>query len=189
VIKALRIAKCITSGQREVVIKTGSQDELRELLEAMKHMLGAINIQIRQEEMIHSSRLSILGRIASELGHEINQPLGTILMQANVCQRQLHASPVDLSALGENLQEISRQAELAGSIVRRIRAFSAKKLQKKTILSVEKTSPNSSPCRLVTSSKKQPGCYGHHYQQRLKFNRIFIPAVQSWPTGLRYIRL
>lgn len=79
-------------------------------------------VRLRQAELAHVSRQATLGELASGLAHEINQPLGAIGNYASGCVRRLEAGG-DPAELVAPLREIARQAERAGRIISRIRAF------------------------------------------------------------------
>ena len=64
------------------------------------------------------ARLSTLGELVASIVHEINQPLGTIAMQANTCLARLRHDNPDLEAVGEGLVRIERAAMRAGGVIR-----------------------------------------------------------------------
>lgn len=64
------------------------------------------------------ARLSTLGELVASIVHEINQPLGTIAMQAATCLVGLRRDNPDLKAVGEGLVRIERAAMRAGSVIR-----------------------------------------------------------------------
>jgi len=78
----------------------------------------------RQTERAQSvSRLITMGEMASSVAHELNQPIAAI---ANYCRGALlrwRQGRLDSEVVGEVLQKAAEQAERAGTIVRRIRAF------------------------------------------------------------------
>ncbi len=80
-----------------------------------------------QQEAEHMARLSILGEMAGTLAHEINQPLATISTYAQSLERRLAAGKIDAAQFAEAGHEIAAQAERAGGVVRRIRAFARKR--------------------------------------------------------------
>lgn len=77
-----------------------------------------------QSELVHFSRLSAVGTMASALAHELNQPLTAV---ANYLEagRDLLDRPGDDSReiLREALDEGARQAVRAGDIVRKLRGY------------------------------------------------------------------
>ena len=80
----------------------------------------------QQVQLAHVSRLSTLGEMASGLAHEVNQPLASILSHAGLCLTTIKTDPGQLRALPGYLEEIAKQAELAGQVAHRIKGFSRK---------------------------------------------------------------
>jgi len=77
-----------------------------------------------QSELIHVSRISAMGTMASTLAHELNQPITAIANYAEAV-RDLLASPDpnDLPMIREALDDTAKEALRAGHIVRRLRDF------------------------------------------------------------------
>jgi two-component system, LuxR family, sensor histidine kinase TtrS len=78
--------------------------------------------RLKDVQMEHAMRLSLMGEMASSLAHEINQPLAAILSYARGCERRLDRGE-DAQGLREAIGRIAVQAERAGDIVRRMRDF------------------------------------------------------------------
>ncbi len=77
-----------------------------------------------QSELIHVSRLSAMGTMASTLAHEINQPLTAIANYMEAAGDLLDdPGPGARALLREALDESGREALRAGTIVRRLREF------------------------------------------------------------------
>ena len=79
-----------------------------------------------QAELVHVSRLSTMGEVATGMAHELNQPLSAIVNYANGCTRRIQGgqgTPEDL--LGA-LAQIASQAKRASEIIRRLRALVGK---------------------------------------------------------------
>ena len=93
---------------------------LRRRTEELK--LAHEQARLKNEQMEHAVRLSLLGEMASSLAHEINQPLAAILSYARGCERRLQ-SGTDLDGVLSGVERIAVQAERAGAIVRRMREF------------------------------------------------------------------
>ena len=81
-------------------------------------------LQELQSELVHVSRLSAMGEMASTLAHELNQPLAAI--------SQLHqglpsaSGAADPDAIAETIEVLDKTAEQAlraGQIIRRLREF------------------------------------------------------------------
>jgi two-component system sensor kinase FixL len=80
-----------------------------------------------QAELVHVSRLSAMGEMASALAHELNQPLTAIMNYAQATRRL--ANGIDderRAALVGLLEKTSQQASRAGQIISRLRQFVAK---------------------------------------------------------------
>lgn len=79
-----------------------------------------------QSELVHISRLTALGEMASALAHELNQPLSAIANYLRGSVRLLAAEPIPRERLGEALDKASEQTLRAGQIIRRLRDFVAR---------------------------------------------------------------
>jgi len=77
----------------------------------------------RQEERFaHTARLITMGEMASTLAHELNQPLAAIANYCNGCIARMQAGAVAEELLPV-MQKAANQAERAGKVIARIRAF------------------------------------------------------------------
>jgi len=80
-----------------------------------------------RSELIHVSRLSAMGTMASTLAHELNQPLTAISAYGEAVGHMLErGDEPDKELLHEAFTEMAAQAVRAGSIVRRLRQFVAR---------------------------------------------------------------
>lgn len=79
-----------------------------------------------QSELIHVSRLSAMGTMASTLAHELNQPLSAVANYLEACRDLLSKYDDEtLIMVRGALDEAAQEALRAGSIVRRLRDFVA----------------------------------------------------------------
>jgi two-component system sensor kinase FixL len=83
-------------------------------------------LQELQSELVHISRLTALGEMASTLAHELNQPLSAIANYLRGSVRLLAADNPPRERLAEALDKASEQALRAGDIIRRLREFVAR---------------------------------------------------------------
>lgn len=90
-------------------------------------------LQELQSELLHVSRLSAMGQMASALAHELNQPLSAIANYVKAAHRMLAA--VDDPRTGR-IQDImvkaSEQTIRAGEIIRRLRDYVEKRQTTRT---------------------------------------------------------
>lgn len=86
-----------------------------------------MKLQELQSELVHISRLSALGEMASTLAHELNQPLTAIANYLKGSQRLLAGADDENSrAVAEAVEKAAGQALRAGEIIRRLREFVAR---------------------------------------------------------------
>jgi two-component system, LuxR family, sensor kinase FixL len=81
-------------------------------------------VQDLQAELLHVSRLSTMGRMASTLAHELNQPLTAVINYLQTARHLVRAG--DTSLLDEIAEKAIAQAARAGQVIRRLRDFVAK---------------------------------------------------------------
>jgi two-component system sensor kinase FixL len=109
---------------------------IRDLSERQK---TEARLQELQSELVHISRLTAMGEMASTLAHELNQPLTAIANYLKGSQRLLE--PVSDQAAGlvrGALDKAAEQALRAGQIIRRLRDFVSRGETEKRIESVSK---------------------------------------------------
>lgn len=84
-------------------------------------------LEALQSELIHISRLSAMGTMASTLAHELNQPITAIAAYAEAIRDQLaDPNPDDVPMIREAMDDMASEALRAGHIVRRLREFVAR---------------------------------------------------------------
>jgi two-component system sensor kinase FixL len=87
-----------------------------------------------QSELIHVSRISAMGTMASTLAHELNQPITAVANYVEAVRDLLaRLDPDDLPMIREALDDAAREAMRAGHIVRRLRDFVARGETDKTV--------------------------------------------------------
>jgi len=85
--------------------------------------LAEMDSQELRNEMAHVGRVSIMGQLASALAHEINQPLGAILRNAEAAELFLQNASPDLEEIRAILADIRNDDQRAGSVIDRMRAL------------------------------------------------------------------
>lgn len=75
-----------------------------------------------QAELLHVSRLSEMGEMASSLAHELNQPLTAIINYLQAC-RKLLAAETDVKRIEPLIDKVIGQASRAGQIIQNLRKF------------------------------------------------------------------
>lgn len=97
---------------------------IRDLTEQQR---AELRLKELQSELIHVSRLSAMGTMASTLAHELNQPLAAITYFMQGARDLLtDPGPDAHDLLAQALDETASEALRAGNIVRRLREFVAR---------------------------------------------------------------
>jgi two-component system sensor kinase FixL len=104
-----------------------------------EHQQTQARVQELQSELVHVSRLSAMGEMASALAHELNQPLAAISNYMKGSRRLLTASSDPNRSKIENaLDRAAEQAIRAGQIIRRLRDFVSRGESEKRVESLSK---------------------------------------------------
>jgi len=80
-------------------------------------------LQDLQAELLHTSRLSAMGQMASALAHELNQPLTAIINYVQAVRRMVANPGVAPDRLEDAMEKAVAQANRAGQIIHRMRQF------------------------------------------------------------------
>ncbi|HTI66292.1 MAG TPA: PAS domain S-box protein [Caulobacteraceae bacterium] len=83
-------------------------------------------VQELQGELIHMSRVTVMGEMASALAHELNQPLSAAANYLRGATRLLEVESPDLPRIREAIRKAGDQALRAGDVIRHLRDFVAR---------------------------------------------------------------
>jgi signal transduction histidine kinase len=92
-----------------------------------QRLLGLEQIRLREAELAHVTRRSLLNELATGLAHELNQPLCAILGCGELSLRLVKSGQAGDKETLEALEEVVSQADRAGEIIRRMRNFAARR--------------------------------------------------------------
>jgi two-component system sensor kinase FixL len=107
-------------------------------------------LQGLQSELVHISRLTAMGEMASALAHELNQPLSAIANYMKGSRRLLEGSADEKAGLlRDAMDKAAEQALRAGQIIRRLRDFVARGESERRVESVRKLVEEASALALV----------------------------------------
>jgi len=107
-------------------------------------------LQELQAELIHMSRLTAMGEMASTLAHELNQPLSAISNYLSGARRILDGKAQNaLTLVAEALDKASDQSLRAGQIISRLRNFVARGEAERKVESLSKLLEEASALALV----------------------------------------
>ncbi len=115
------------------------------LFERHRRRRAELESRGRMLEVIHLNRTAAAGALSASIGHELNQPLGSILSNAEAAELLLAASPPDVVQLREILGDI-KQADLrAAEIIQHLRQL----LKRKTVIEVQEFDLNDAIARAM----------------------------------------
>jgi len=137
-------------------MKTGNQrfftGFIRDLTESQK---TEARLQELQAELVHVSRLTAMGEMASALAHELNQPLSAIANYMKGSRRLLEDSSDERATiLREAMDKAAEQAMRAGQVIRRLRDFVARGESERRVEDVKKLVEEASALALVGAKDK-----------------------------------
>jgi PAS domain S-box-containing protein len=81
----------------------------------------------QRTELAHIARVSSMGELAASLAHELNQPLGAILANAEAAELFLEQDPPALNELHDILAAIRKDDERAAEVINRMRSLLRKR--------------------------------------------------------------
>src|SRR6476646_8240416 len=120
---------------------------IRDLTERQK---TEARLQELQSELVHISRLTAMGEMASALAHELNQPLSAISNYLKGSRRLLEGDGDErATTLRDALDKAADQAIRAGHIIRRLRDFVARGESERRVESIIKLVEEASSLALV----------------------------------------
>ena len=142
-------------------------------------------LQELQSELVHVSRLTALGEMASALAHELNQPLSAIANYLQGSSDLLARDEVPADKVRRALDRASEQALRAGEIIRRLRDFVARGETERRVESLPKLIEEASALALVGA--KEHGV-GVRYALDAAVDLVLADRVQIQQVVLNLIR-
>jgi len=83
--------------------------------------------QQQHADLAHASRLAMGGELTASIAHEINQPLGAILSNAETAQILLQSKQPNLEEVQQILADIRKDDQRASEVIRRMRELLRKR--------------------------------------------------------------
>jgi signal transduction histidine kinase len=90
-----------------------------------------------RRDLAHSGRVTMLGQLSAALAHELNQPLGAILRNAEAAEMLLARPNPDLAEVREILTDIRKDDRRAGNVIDHLRALLRRGSMEKQPLQIE----------------------------------------------------
>jgi C4-dicarboxylate-specific signal transduction histidine kinase len=90
---------------------------IRDLTE---HVLASEALREAQAELAHVNRVATMGQLTASIAHEVKQPIGAAVTNAQAALRFLGTEVIDTNELREILRDIVKDGNRAGEVISRI---------------------------------------------------------------------
>jgi two-component system sensor kinase FixL len=143
-------------------------------------------LQELQNELVHVSRLTAMGEMASTLAHELNQPLSAIANLLTGSRRLMdRGREADQAKVRDAIDRAAAQALRAGEVIHRMRDFARRGASEREVESLSKLIEEASALALIGEKERQ-------VDVRLKLDPkaddVFADRVQIQQVLLNLIR-
>jgi len=155
-------------GNLEYRVKTTRKDEIAELSETFNFMASSLKErddklkEYTSQQIMKSERLATLGQLAAGVAHEINNPLGAILMYTHLALEDLEQKDI----LHENLEKAAAEASRCKDIVKGLLDFA-----RQTEPKVEESDVNEALERTLAVVENQA------LFQNVKISKVICPSL------------
>ena len=185
----------LAKGNLEYQVKLGSKDEIGELGEMFDLMASSLKErddklkEHTSQQIMKSERLATLGQLAAGVAHEINNPLGTISIYAQMVLDELGK---DNDSCKESLAVVMKQTNRAGRIVKDLLEFARQSEPEMRILNIndvirKAVAITTHPAELQNISfathlaPELPDVQGDTDKLQQVFVNVIINALQAMP--------
>jgi PAS domain S-box-containing protein len=139
--------------------------------------------QLLRHEIAHAGRVSMMGQLASGLAHEINQPLASILRNAEAAELFLQDPSPDLDELRAILSDIRSDDERAGHVIDRMRGLL------KLVADVAALVRVDAATRQVKLDVDVPADLPHVRGERVQIQQVLLNLILNGMDALQETRL
>jgi len=96
------------------------------LLQRRRRRAAELGLAAQRVQLLHASRLAVAGELTASIAHEINQPLGAILSNADAAEMLVQSGRLERDELLQILADIKRDDLRASEVIKRLRALLAR---------------------------------------------------------------
>jgi two-component system NtrC family sensor kinase len=107
----------VAEGDMSVRVRSEAGGDIGELIDEFNSMLDTL--QITQDQLVQSEKLASLGQLAAGVAHELNNPLGTILLYSDILLKEAGSD----SQVREDLELIGEETKRCKAIVSALLEF------------------------------------------------------------------
>jgi len=109
------------------------------LLQRRQRRAAERSLQSQRVQLLHASRLAVAGELTASIAHEINQPLGAILSNADAAEVLIESGRMQREELLQILADIKRDDLRASEVIKRLRALLARHETERRRFSLNRT--------------------------------------------------
>lgn len=143
-------------------------------------------VRALESELIHVSRVSAMGTMASTLAHELNQPITAVANYVEGVRTLLEKPDTDdFPIIREALDDAIKEAMRAGDIVRRLRDFVARGEVERTIQPLPELVREAAVLGLVGAKEKGVQC---HFDLEAAASPVLVDRVQIQQVLINLVR-
>jgi PAS domain S-box-containing protein len=128
--------KCVHIVGRSVAGAFPDLDFIGSIMDVTERRHAEEAVLAAQAKLAEVSRLTTMGELAASIAHEINQPLATVVTNAQACERLLHVEPPSLEEVHDAVSDIAEAGRRASDVIARIRLLLRKSTPQPTLLDV-----------------------------------------------------
>jgi signal transduction histidine kinase len=103
--------------------ESGEVDFVGAVMDITAIRLAERELHKARSDLAHVARVTSLGELTASIAHEVNQPLGAVMFNAEACLRWLDGGPPNMNEARAALERIVRDGTRAGEVIRRVRAL------------------------------------------------------------------
>ena len=92
-----------------------------------------------RQALAHANRITTIGQLTASIAHEVNQPIGAVVTNAQAALRWLNMQPPDPEEVRQALDRIVKAGRRAGDVISRMRALVRKAPPRKDPLDINDT--------------------------------------------------
>ncbi len=183
VLQLVAASRQVAHGNLDAKVQVNSTDELHDLADSFNYMAAALKKRDNQlkefatKKIMESERLAIIGQLAANVAHELNNPLQGIVSYSHLLlERMPPESPARLS-----VQKIATQANRCSLIIRGLLDFSRQRKPQKRPANL-----NSVVSECVALVQDQALFHNISIQKNLQ---VYLPSTVMDPSEMQQVMM